>query len=229
MVCARDPSLKELKFTSRCFDQILKGGFDYKEDFDEEESPDYNHWRNNQTLIEHTPGSINWYHELSLMVGLLPNLRTLAFESLDPNEETLEVFWSEYTDNRSLQLVVCIDMDFSEDAEDFFRFMFRTPNVRAVQFESCVIGVSLGYMLGDTDEKEKEQFPRDLIFNQCNFHAVCDGGARLRFANGLTYIPGLYSIKFKGCSFGSSELRRKFFNFLDGYFDDDIDIFVDED
>lgn len=84
-VCACDPSLKELKFTARCSENLLN--FEPSEDFDEEESHnglDRTSRQNNDILVSTFFGSRDWYCDLAVMLSELPHLRIIAFESLDP-------------------------------------------------------------------------------------------------------------------------------------------------
>lgn len=197
-------------------------------DFDEEESNDgldLISRRNYGVLGASFPGGRQWYCDLAVMLSELEHLRVISFESLDPVDVNLQRFWGEYVASESLRLVVCIDMDFS-DAEEVFT-MFSAPRVKAVEFERCIIIVDLGYMLGENVNEEQKGLARELTFTDCNFHKVKNKEDRREFARGLSYIPGLRSIKFKRCSFVDAESQRRFYNLLDGSFDGDVVVVED--
>lgn len=226
LVCARDPTVLELKFTSTCFENLKD--FVPNEDFDEEDSYDgldIVSRRNNDILASEFAGGREWYCELAVMISQLERLRVISFESLDPNETDLEKFWGEYAASTSLRLVVCIDMDLTSCEEVFT--MFSAPHVKAVEFERCIICISIGFMLGENVNENNRELERELTFNECNFRAVSDSRCRREFVDGLGWIPGLRSVKFKRCIFVDDESKRRFFGILIGSFDNDMIIVED--
>lgn len=225
-ICARDSTLVELKFTLDCLKTLED--FIPNEDFDEERSYDGLDpisRENYNVLASEFAGSREWYCKLAVMIGVLKRLRAIAFESLDPNERTLERFWGEYAASKSLRLVICIDMDLTKTEEIFT--MFSAPNVKAVEFERCIIGVCLGHILGDSVRDDNKGLARELTFTDCNFPDVKSKEDRMECAGGLLNIPGLKSIKFKGCHSVDLESLRKFFNLLDGSSDDVVIVIED--
>ena len=206
-ICKQDNTLHRLKFTQDCYSKFLEFEHDRIKDDDSVSTNDSSEMEttNKRALRTELRGKRKWYQVLGKIIGTLNGLYSLYFDSLDPDEEELSIFWSEVARSGSLRYVECTKMNITDGNN--FLVWFGTKNVEHIRFYLCEIGNEIGWFLGD---KNCNNLNKEITFEKCHFLFTQGNNSVMDFARGLCYINKLKCITFCDCTFTDKETESKF-------------------